>query len=175
MEKKYQIIYADPPWRYDFSESKSRQIENHYPTMALNDIKALKIPAEDNCLLYIWVTPPKVEEAIEVMVAWGFKYRTCLVWDKEKIGMGRWFRQQHELLFVGVKGKFATPEPSKRISSVLRDKRTIHSKKPDYIRDCIRVWYPNASKVELFARNDGRQDIFGKSTWDGWDLWGNET
>jgi len=90
--KKYQIIYADPPWRYDFSPSKSRDIENHYPTMELEDIKNLKVPADKNCVLYLWTTAPKVEEAIEVMKSWGFKYRTCLSWDKKIIGMGRWLQ-----------------------------------------------------------------------------------
>ena len=162
--KKYQIIYADPPWRYDFSPSKSRDIENHYPTMLLADIKALQVPSDDNCVLYLWVTAPKVEEGLEVMNSWGFKYRTCLSWDKKIIGMGRWFRNQHELLFVGLKGQIHTPLPAQRISSVYYEKRTKHSKKPDYIRNKIAEWYPDLSKVELFARQKT----------EGWDVWGNE-
>lgn len=108
--EKYQVIYADPPWRYRHCSSKSRKIENQYPTMQINDIKSLKVPADDNCILYLWATAPKLNEAIEVMSSWGFDYRTCMVWDKEIIGMGYWFRGQHELLLVGVKGKMSPPK-----------------------------------------------------------------
>lgn len=162
--KNYQIIYADPPWRYDFSPSKSRATENHYPTMPLEDIKNLKLPCGDNCILYLWTTAPKLEEAMEVMVVWGFKYRTCLAWDKEIIGMGRWFRNQHELLLVGLKGKMKTPLPAQRISSVYRERRTKHSKKPDFIRNEIKRWYPDIPKLEMFAREKT----------EGWDVWGDE-
>jgi len=162
--KKYRIIYADPPWKYDFIPSKSRAIENHYPTMELEDIKNIKIPCEKDAILYLWSTAPKLEEALDVMKAWGFKYRTCLAWDKEIIGMGRWFRNQHELLLVGLKGQMHTPLPSQRISSVYRERRTKHSKKPDYIRNKIGEWYPDFPKLEMFARE--------KTI--GWDIWGNE-
>lgn len=162
--KKYRIIYADPAWRYDFCPSRSRATENHYPTMPLEDIKNLKIPCDDNCILYLWATAPKLEEAMEVMRSWGFKYRTGLVWDKEIIGMGRWFRNQHEHLLVGLKGEMKTPSPFQRISSVYRERRTKHSKKPDFIRNKIAEWYPNIPKLEMFARV--------KTS--GWDIWGNE-
>jgi len=162
--KKYQIIYADPPWRYNFSSTKNREIENKYPTMSLEDIKALKIPTNDNALLYLWATAPKLLEALEVMKVWGFTYKTQAVWDKEIIGMGYWFRGQHELLLVGVKGKFSPPTQSMRISSVLRERRTRHSKKPHIIQALITQWYPRESKLELFAR----EKTFG------WDVWGNE-
>jgi len=76
--KKYQIIYADPPWLYSFSKSDSRKIENQYETMTLDDIKNIKIPAEDNSVLYLWVTVPKLLEGIEVMKAWGFTYELLL-------------------------------------------------------------------------------------------------
>lgn len=111
--KKYQVIYADPPWRYEHAISKSREIENQYPTMLLKDIKALDIPAEKNSVLFMWTTAPKVAEALEVLLAWGFKYRTCAIWDKQCIGMGYWFRTQHEVLLVGVKGTFSPPPPAK--------------------------------------------------------------
>lgn len=106
---KYQVIYADPPWRYDFSQSKTRKIENQYPTMKLEDIKQLEVPVEDNSVLYLWTTAPKLQEGIEVLKAWGFEYKTCAIWDKEVIGMGYWFRNQHEVLLVGVRGKFSPP------------------------------------------------------------------
>ena len=164
MTKKYQIIYADPPWHYRHCASKSRRIENQYPTMITPDIMRLKIPCANHAVLYLWATAPKLEEAFAVMRAWGFDYRSCLVWDKEIIGMGYWFRGQHELLLVGIKGKFPPPPPSLRKPSILRVRRGKHSCKPDHIRYWINKWYPTESKIELFAREKTP----------GWDVWGNE-
>ena len=140
--------------------------------MSLEKIKSLKIPSDKNAILYLWATAPKLDEALGVIRAWGFDYRTCLVWDKKVIGMGYWFRGQHELLLVGVKGKFSPPEPGKRVSSVLRQKRGEHSKKPIVIRRWINEWYPNKSKIELFARKE--EMLFEPKDWKGWDVWGNE-
>lgn len=163
-DKEYQVLYADPPWRYDFSRTDNRKIENQYPTMSLEDIKSLEIPTSENCVLYLWATAPKLLEALDVMKAWGFTYKTQAVWDKEIIGMGYWFRGQHEILLVGTKGKISPPEQNKRISSIYKEKRSKHSKKPDYIRNMISEWFPNKLKLELFARENT----------DGWDVWGNE-
>lgn len=162
--KKYQIIYADPPWRYDFSKADNRKIENQYPTMSIEDICKLPIPSDENSILFLWATAPKLLEALEVMKAWGYTYKTHSVWDKETIGMGYWFRGQHELLLVGVKGKVSPPDPSNRSSSVFREKKTKHSKKPLWYRDYITVAFPKMKKIELFARD----------TAVGWDCWGNE-
>jgi len=171
-KKKYQIIYADPPWRYDFSATHNRDIENQYPTMELEEIKSLKIPSDDNSVLYLWATSPKLLEALDVMKEWGFKYRTHLIWDKEIIGCGWWFRGQHELLLVGVKGKFSPPENKKRISSVFKQRRTKHSKKPDIMRKLIGDWFPDKTKIELFARKP--DTLIEDPSWKGWDVWGNE-
>jgi N6-adenosine-specific RNA methylase IME4 len=162
--KKYEIIYADPPWKYDFQESNSRRIENHYETMPLVDIKNISVPSTDNAVCFLWVTTPKLKEGLEVLEAWGFTYRSCLVWDKMLIGTGYWFRGQHELLLIGVKGSFSPPIESQRISSVYREKRTEHSKKPNKIRYLISQWYPDKTKIELFAREH----------FECWDVWGNE-
>lgn len=162
--KKYQIIYADPPWRYTFSGDNVRKIESHYPTMSPKDICTLHIPTEDNAVLYLWATAPKILEALKVMEAWGFQYKTQAVWDKTWIGMGYWFRGQHEILLVGTKGKFPPPIPSLRESSVFREKRTKHSRKPAYFRNLIEKQFPTATKLELFAREKTL----------GWDVWGNE-
>ena len=162
--KKYQIIYADPPWRYNFCVDNADKIENHYPTMTLEDIKTLSIPSADNAVLYLWATAPKLLEALEVMKAWGFVYKTQAVWDKMWIGMGYWFRGQHEILLVGTKGKISPPSSGNRVSSVHREKRTKHSKKPDYFRNIISKCFPIENKIELFARQ--------KTS--GWDIWGNE-
>ena len=162
--KKYQVIYADPPWRYRNCASNSRKIENQYPTMSLDDIKKLNIPSDVNCVLYLWATTAKLLEALDVLVAWGFDYRSSLVWDKEIIGMGYWFRGQHEFLLVGVKGKVSPPKQSQRISSVFKERRGVHSKKPNRIRELITLWYPQEPKIELFARENH----------EGWDVWGDE-
>ena len=169
---KYEIIYADPPWRYDFSETDTRKIENHYSTMSLQEIKNLSPPSEDNCILFLWATAPKIIEAIDVIQAWGFEYKTQLIWDKEIIGMGYWFRGQHEFLLVGVKGNFSPPKEN-RVSSVLREKRTNHSKKPEIVRRWISIWYPDYTKIELFARPP-KDRLFEDDSYKGWDLWGNE-
>jgi N6-adenosine-specific RNA methylase IME4 len=162
--KKYKIIYADPPWKYDFSKDNKDRVENHYPTMSLEEIKSLNIPSDDNCVLYLWATAPKLLEALEVMRTWGFTYKTQAIWDKEWIGMGYWFRGQHEILLVGTKGKISPPNYKNRVSSVIREKRTKHSKKPDFVRDLISKSFPDYNKLELFARENN----------EGWDVWGNE-
>ena len=169
--KKYQIIYADCPWRYDFSKDNSDKIEVHYPTMTLEEICNLKVPSEDNSVLYLWATAPKLLEALQVMKVWGFAYKTQAIWDKEWIGMGYWFRGRHELLLVGTKGKFSPPEY--RVSSVYTERRTKHSKKPTYFRELINKSFPNATKIELFARPP-KDLLFEDESYKGWDLWGNE-
>jgi N6-adenosine-specific RNA methylase IME4 len=161
----FEVIYADPPWRYRFSETKSREIENQYPTMSLDDIKALDIPSADDCVLLMWATAPKLAEAIEVIAAWGFDYRTCAVWDKEKIGMGYWFRGQHELLLVGVKGEYPAPLPENRFSSVYREARGEHSAKPERYYEMIEAMFPGRTYLELFARSRHGE---------GWEVWGNQ-
>ena len=162
---EYQVIYADPPWKYrELTTTKNRRIENHYPTMLLQDIKDMEIPSAKDSICYLWATSPKLKEALEVMEAWEFDYRSSLIWDKLTMGMGYWFRIQHELLLVGVKGSFPSPKPCQRIRSVVSMKKTKHSVKPDYIRRKISEWFPDASKIELFARDK----------FEGWATFGNE-
>ena len=164
--RKYKVIYADPPWRYDFAETNNRKIENQYPTMSLEEIKNLSVRdiADTNCVLYLWATAPKLLEAIDVIKSWGFKYKTHAIWDKEIIGMGYWFRGQHELLIVATKGKISPPNSNIRKSSILKYRRTKHSRKPDEIRELISLWFPEVNKIELFARKRIK----------GWDCWGDE-
>lgn len=162
----YSLIYADPPWRYEHSKTDNRKIENQYPTMSLDEIKNLPVSdiEADDCVLFLWATSPKLSEAMEVIEAWGFTYRTCAVWIKDKIGMGYYFRQQHELLLVAAKGTPGAPPESSRKSSVMSLPRGRHSSKPNEVREHIELMYPGAAKVELFCR-DPR---------DGWSAWGNE-
>jgi N6-adenosine-specific RNA methylase IME4 len=163
-EGLYQVLLADPPWRYDFATTPNRQIENHYPTMETEAIKALKVPAADDAVLYLWATAPLVPKSLEVMAAWGFEYKTQAVWDKEIIGMGYWFRGQHEVLLVGTRGTFSPPPESCRVPSVVRGKRAKHSEKPDAVYQLIESAFPEARKIELFSRRARK----------GWSTWGNE-
>lgn len=158
------VLYADPPWRYEYSRAKNRDIENHYNTMTLEEIKRMKIPTEKDTVLFLWATAPKLTEALEVLAAWGFTYRTCAIWDKQVMGMGHWFRIQHEILLVGIKGSPKTPPPSKRISSILNCKRSKHSEKPFVVRDTLKAMYPDAQCVEMFAR----------TSWLGWESIGDQ-
>ena len=159
----YNVIYADPPWKYEHSVSNSRAIENQYPTMDLKDICDIEVPSHKDSVLLLWATAPKLEEAIEVMNAWGFSYKTCAVWDKEVIGMGYYFRNQHELLLVGIKGDFSPPKENARFSSVHREKRVGHSVKPAYFHQIIEKMYPGLEYLELFSRKEKK----------GWKCWIN--
>ena len=165
--ERYPVIYIDPPWRYEHAESESRAIENQYPTMSLDEIKAMDMSqvAFDDCVMFMWATSPKLAEAFEVLDAWGFSYRTCAVWDKQKIGMGYYFRQQHELLLVAVKGQPPTPAPSDRPSSVLSYPRGQHSSKPHEVYEVIEAMYPTLPKLEMFCRTPR----------EGWGVWGNQS
>jgi len=150
--KNYEVLLIDPPWSYDNKVTRAKA-ENHYPTMKLQDIKDLIIPAADNSILFLWATATLLPEALSVMQAWNFKYKTCAVWDKEMIGLGNYFRIQHEILLIGIKGKFPCPLPADRFSSVIRERRTKHSKKPEQVYKVIEAMYHGRSKIELFARN----------------------
>ena len=163
---RYPLLYADPPWQYEHSKTNNRKIENHYPTMTLDAIKALPVAdlAEDDCVLLLWATAPKLAEAISVIDAWGFLYRTSAVWVKPSVGMGYWFRNRHELLLLATKGKPKPPQECVRVGSVFEAKRTAHSAKPDCVRTAIETMYPYRQRLELFARQ----------AHDGWDAWGNE-
>lgn len=166
LNKRYPVIYADPPWQYDFAKDSADEIEEHYPTMSITEICAL--PVSDICtndaVLFLWTTSPKLPEAFKVLDWWGFTYRTCQIWDKEWIGPGYYFRQQHEILIVATKGNLPVPEPSNRFPSVYRERRTEHSKKPQKYYEFIDAMYPELPKIELFSRN----------TREGWDVWGNQ-
>jgi len=149
----FEIVYADPPWRYNSGTvDPTRKIENHYPTMSIAEICALKVPVAKDAILYLWATAPLLIEALDVVKAWGFRYKTHAVWDKKKIGIGFWFRGQHELLIVGVRGDVKPPDPTQRVPSVIYCPRGPHSAKPDRVRDWIAEWYPRARKLEMFSR-----------------------
>jgi len=159
----WSVIYADPPWRYEDAEP-TRAIENHYPTMTHEEICNLTIPAADDSVLFMWATSPKLTEALAVMDAWGFTYRTSMVWVKDRIGMGYYARQRHEFLLIGKRGNLPVPEPTDRPDSVIEAPLGRHSEKPGEVADLLAKMYPHLPKVELFCRQPRI----------GWDAWGNE-
>lgn len=163
-DRRYAVIYADPPWRYDFTRDNADAIENHYPTMDVADIAQLDVPAADDAVLFMWATNPKLTEAFQVLDGWGFEYVTNMVWVKDRIGMGYYARSRHELLLIAKRGQLAVPEPTTRPDSVIESPRTKHSAKPDVVYDLLEQMYPDLPKVELFCRTPR----------EGWDAWGNE-
>jgi len=163
-EDRYDVIYADPPWKYEGGTNPTRIIENQYPTMDTKDICNLKIPSANNSILFLWVVNPKLEEGLQVINAWGFEYKTNMVWVKDKIGMGYYARGRHELLLIATKGSPGAPEPENRPDSVIEFPRTEHSKKPELVYELIEKMYLGHKYLELFARNKR----------DKWTSWGDE-
>lgn len=163
-DTKPQLILADPPWKYDFSETENRQIENQYSTATLEEIATHLPETAENCLLLLWATAPKLQQAMELIELWGFTYKTHAIWDKKKIGMGYWFRGRHELLLVATAGNISPPLEEFRCPSVFEEERKGHSKKPECVYEWIERSFPHLSKLEMYAR----------SARPGWSAWGNE-
>jgi len=173
-EGKYQVIYADPPWAYDvdLSSGATRSPENNYPVMDLEEIKKfgeeIKKISDKNCILFMWITAPKLNWMNDVLEAWGFEYKTNLIWDKIKPNMGHYSSVRHEILIIAGKGTCSpncdgiTIQSIDSVQSIEKSSR--HSEKPKEFYDIIEKLYPNYNKMELFARNKK----------DGWTSWGNE-
>jgi N6-adenosine-specific RNA methylase IME4/ParB-like chromosome segregation protein Spo0J len=169
-DRRYAVLYADPPWHFEVYNEESgveRAAGNHYSTMSLDEICALPVLdlATDAAVLFMWTTAPHLQESFQVLAAWGFEYKTNIVWVKDKIGLGYFVRNQHELLLVATRGDMPSPSPANRPPSVISAPRREHSRKPDEAYALIEAMYPTLPKVELFARQ--RRP--------GWDVWGNET
>ena len=163
----YAVIYADPPWRFEVQSRETgldRSADNHYPTMPTEEICALQVPAAADCALFLWATAPMLEHGLQVLRAWGFSYRSNLVWNKARIGTGYWARNKHEHLLIGTRGQVPAPAPGTQPDSVIDAVVGRHSEKPADFARAIELIFPTAPKVELFARAPRR----------GWDSWGNE-
>lgn len=171
-KKKYQIIYADPPWSYNDKKCNGA-CENHYSTMKIKDICNLPVKdiADDDCVLFLWATYPMLREALDLMEAWGFTYKSIgFQWVKQNrsgkgffFGLGRWTRGNTECCLIGVKGK--PKRESASVGQLIIAPLTRHSAKPPETRDkIVELMGGQLSKIELFAR----EQI------DGWDYWGNE-
>ena len=172
-EKKYQIIYADPAWQYKSKECLAKKsilngkLNTHYSTMSMNDLKKLPVGgvSDDNCLLFLWVVSPMLDECIDVLKSWGFKYSTIgFIWHKQKTNPGSYTMSECEICLIGKKGNIPTPRGLRNIRQFLSESKTKHSSKPEEIRNRITQMFPTQNKIELFAR----QKV------DGWDSWGNE-
>jgi N6-adenosine-specific RNA methylase IME4 len=160
----FELIYADPPWQLGNPDGVNAP-ENHYPTMPLREIKDLRPNASDNAVLFLWAVNCLLPEALQVIEAWGFTYKTNLVWVKPGIGLGYWTRNRHELLLFATRGQIDLPEPKQRPDSVIEADRGRHSQKPSLVYELIETAYPRLSKLELFARGQSRT---------GWQTWGNQ-
>lgn len=179
MSKKYQIIYADPPWSFSSKElqkydgKRFTSIEKHYPVQHKDWIKKLPIKQilDKDCALFLWTTDAHIPEALEVIKAWGFKYITIVfVWEKKtKTGktvanLGAWTMKNYEICLLATKGAMLKYKKINNIYQKVEAERTNHSKKPEKVRKNIELLFGDLSRIELFAR---QQTL-------GWDVWGNE-
>jgi N6-adenosine-specific RNA methylase IME4 len=156
-DQKFGVILADPPWRFAVRSElgMDRSADNHYPTQNVEDICELDIPsvAADDCVLFLWATVPMLTEALEVMYAWDFNYKSQCVWVKDKIGTGYWFRNKHEILLIGTKGNVPAPAMGTQWASVVEAPVGVHSAKPEEFYRLIETYYPNLPKLEMYARS----------------------
>lgn len=178
-DNKYQIIYADPPWEYRLSGSKKNgrgMAKQHYRTMRTEDICTLPVRniTTDNAIIFMWATFPNIAEAIKVIEAWGFRYKTAaFVWVKQNKksnslfwGMGAYTRANAEACLLGISKNTKAKDmvKSHAVHQIIQSKIEQHSKKPDIVRDRILDLVGDLPRMELFARQET----------EGWDCWGNE-
>lgn len=163
---KYRVIYADPPWQYGDERFGMGRAIDHYNTMSIDELKAMSVAllAEDNSVLFLWATAPLLVEAFELIEAWGFTYKTNIVWDKVRANLGNYTSVRHEHLLIATKGS-GVPDNTIRVDSVQVVERTgRHSEKPEKFRSIIETLYTYGNKIELFSRKRV----------DGWEVYGNE-
>lgn len=168
-EKRYGVILADPEWRFEVYSRETgldRAADNHYPTnpvdvIASRDVASIAAP---DAVLFLWATVPILPQALHVMNAWGFTYKSHFIWNKDKIGTGYWNRNKHELLLVGTRGNIPAPAMGEQAHSVIDAPVRLHSEKPQAFYLLIESYFPNLPKIELNARRARA----------GWDAWGNE-
>jgi len=162
-ENKFRVIYADPPWAYGNTGFKQSAVSK-YPTMTAQEVADLKVPSvcHGDAVLFLWVTNPILPDGLQVLNAWGFKYKVTMVWEKDRSpGLGWWVNSKHEFLLIGSRGKIGTP--IKKPDSVFRFPVGKHSEKPEEVAWMIQEMF-KGPYLELFARTKRR----------GWKSWGNE-
>lgn len=177
--KKYQIIYADPPWSYQDKKCNGN-CETHYNTMNIEDICNLPIKniTDKNCVLFLWTTYPMLQEALRVIKSWGFVYKTiAFQWIKLNrknghyfYGLGRWTRGNTEPCLLAVKGR--PKRINNSVSQLIVSEIMRHSQKPRNARDKIISLMGDLPRIELFARKE--ELLFDNPSFKGWDVWGNE-
>jgi len=170
-DKNYSIIYADPPWSYNDKKCNGAA-EDHYSTMPIKDLCALPVGriAADDCVLFLWATYPMLPEALRLIEAWGFKYKSIgFQWIKKNrsgrgwfFGLGRWTRGNTEPCLIAVKGK--PKRASASVGQLIEYPLGRHSAKPPIVRDKIMELMGGGAAIELFARSGAP----------GWDVWGNQ-
>ena len=173
-DKKYGIIYADPPWDYEgrlqhtgIGGKDSGGAIRHYPTVPVSEMETWDIAAisEENSLLFMWSSSPHLDQAIRLGKAWGFKWATvAFIWDKQRLNPGYYTMSQCELCLVFKRGKIPQPRGARNVRQLVQIKRSRHSEKPDVVRERIEEMFPHQCKIELFARTQTQ----------GWDAWGLE-
>ena len=183
-KKKYDVIYADPPWdyggkmQYDKTSIKSENVDFKkdvfisaanfkYPTVPLKDLQKLDVAsiAADDCILFMWTTGPQLDNSIKLGTSWGFKYKTvAFVWDKQVHNPGRYTLSQTEFVLVFKKGKFQENRGARNVKQLISIHRGKHSEKPVDVIAGISKMFPKQNKIELFARKN----------YIGWDNWGLE-
>jgi N6-adenosine-specific RNA methylase IME4 len=153
-------LVIDPPWRYDNTTTRGAA-EDHYPTMTVDELRKLEVPAADDAHLYLWVTNGFLREGFDLLDVWGFTYKTCLTWVKPHMGLGNWFRSATEHVLFAVKGDL----PMLRNDAVnwFSAPRERHSKKPEFFYELVESCSPGPY-LEMFAR----------SSRENWSTWGNE-
>lgn len=166
---KYNVILADPPWKYRTDMVTGHKSLDHYSSMSNNELKSMDVCSicDEQCVLFMWTTTPNLDIAIEVGRAWGFDYKqVAFVWDKQRTNPGNYTLTQCELVLVFRPKKGRLPKRYKtNVRQFFQEKPREHSRKPEYVQDMIDLMYPDAKKIELFARR----------TRPGWNVWGNET
>lgn len=177
VETLFSTIVADPPWRYSNTSTRGAA-EDHYPTMSMDELRDLDIVkngAADEAHLYLWSTAGHLPDAFSVMKAWGFTYKTYLVWVKPQMGMGNYFRVSTELVLFGIKGTMRTNH--KGLLNYFTAPRQKHSAKPRVFRDLVKQASPGPY-LEMFARCRKDELLTGcecSHCEDGWTTWGNQT
>lgn len=166
---EYDVIYADPPWKFSSRGARGgRYGELDYPTMTKKELMAMRVQdvVAENCALFMWSTSAHMPHALEIGEAWGFKYvRIDKIWVKDRPVVGPWGMSDMEPMLLFVKGKMCSEQAvrnQKQAYTASRDGK--HSEKPSLFRDLIEERFPDARKLEMFARQVP----------EGWDVFGNE-
>ena len=176
--KKYRIIYADPPWKYGSKHYQDgnrdfKSLDAQYDTMTIPDLKLLPVAniSKKDSICFMWVTDSHLKEGIEVLEAWGFTYKTIgFNWIKKTsknntcVNFAPWTLKSSEICLIGTKGTMTKYKTSNSVRQLIEVERTKHSKKPDEARIRINELFNDSKKIELFARESSS----------GWDRWGDE-